>query len=148
MAKIPAIEQSYYYAVPVAKVFAALTKPAVLTQWFLAAAQIDPEKGGSFRFTWRGGYTMKGKVKTFEPPRKVAYQWLDRRGKGKVFETLVRFELRKKGKGTVLKLTHKGFRSSKEWIELYGRIQSGWAYFLVNLRSVLEHGTDLRLPGD
>jgi hypothetical protein len=45
-------------------------------------------------------------------------------------------------------LTHRGFKSGKKWIALYGSIQSGWTFYLTNLRSVLERGVDLRRKFD
>jgi len=144
MAKPPAVEQTFYYAAAPAQVFAALTEPKGLRRWFLEDASIDLAKGAPFKFTWRGGYSMKGKVRAVRPRRSVELAWVDRFGRGKVFKTVVRFELERKGSGTVLRLTHRGFKSGKKWVTLYGAIESGWAYYLTNLRSVLEHGVDLR----
>jgi len=148
MTKPAPIEQSYYYAAPPDKVFAALTEPDGLASWFLDSAEIALRKGGTFHFTWQGGYSMKGKVKKVEEGRLVVYAWVDKLPGGKVVETEARFDLQKKGKGTLLSLTHRGFKKGPKWLALYGAIQSGWAHYLTNLRSVLEHGTDLRSPHD
>jgi uncharacterized protein YndB with AHSA1/START domain len=144
MAKIPTIEQTYYLAVPPGKVFAALTEPKGLTAWFLDSAELDLSDGAPFRFVWRGGHTMKGKVREVRPPRRLELAWIDRFPGEKVFRTVARFELRKRGRGTLLTLTHRGFKSGRKWVALYGAIEAGWAHYLTNLRSVLEHGTDLR----
>jgi uncharacterized protein YndB with AHSA1/START domain len=144
MAKVPPIEQTFYYAAPPDRIFAALTVPEELTRWFSDKADVTPKRGSTFRLTWASGYVMRGKIRVYEPPKKLTLEWVDRFGKGKVFSTEARFTLKKKGKGTLLTLTHRGFRSGKRWIALYGGIQSGWAYYLTNLRSVIEHGTDLR----
>lgn len=143
MAKVPAIEQTFYYAVPVDRVYAALTDPRRLVEWFVDKARITAKKGGSFRFTW-GTYTLRGKVRGAEPPKRLILLWVDRFKGGKVFETEVRFELRKRRKGTLLTVTHSGFKDGKRWVALFGSIQSGWAHYLTNLKSVLEHGVDLR----
>ncbi len=148
MAKIPPIEQTYYFAVPPARVFAALTQPRKLTTWFLEKATLTPKSGAAFQFTWRGGFTMKGKVDAISAPRRLELEWVDRFDGGRTFQTKVRFSLRKKGKGTILTVTHRGFKSGKRWVWLHGAIQSGWAYYLMNLRSVLEHGIDLRHESD
>lgn len=143
MAKPPAVEQTFYYAVPPAEVFAALSEPKGLRRWFLEDAVLQPKRGTSFRFTWRGGYTMKGKVLRARAGRSLELAWVDKFG-GKVFKTAARFDLARKGSGTVLQLTHRGFKSGKKWTALYGAVGAGWAYYLTNLRSVLEHGVDLR----
>ena len=144
MPKPPTIEQSYYYGVPPSEVFSALTEPKGLSRWFLQEASIELRKGGPFRFTWRGGYTMKSRLRAVNAPKMVEFAWADRVSRGKVFKTVARFELKKRGAGTVLHLTHRGFKSGRRWIALYGAINSGWAYYLTNLRSVLEHAVDLR----
>lgn len=143
MAKIPPISQTYYYAVAPGRVFAALTEPDELSKWFVEKAVLTLRKGASFRLTWRGGFTMKGRVNAIDPPKKISLDWIDRID-GRTFETEVRFVLTRRGKGTLLSVTHRGFKSGKRWVALYGAIQSGWAYYLTNLRSVLEHGVDLR----
>jgi uncharacterized protein YndB with AHSA1/START domain len=148
MAKGPTLLQRYYYAAPPAKVFAALSQPKQLSKWFLRSAEITPKKGTTFRFTWVGGYTMKGKVLAATAPKLLELEWNDQFPGKKKFHTQVQFQLRKRGKGTILTVTHTGFKTSKKWIGLYGAIESGWAYFLTNLRSVLEHGIDLRSPLD
>ena len=142
------IEQSFYYDAPPEAVFAALTEPAQLTKWFVSKAKVDLKKGGKVQFTWKGGHRMTGKVKRFVPGRKVAYGWRDDLGKGKEAKTVALFEISKKGTGSMLKLTHSGFGDSKAWTELYGGIQSGWAYYLMNLKSVLRQGLDLRSEYD
>ena len=144
MAKIPAVHQRFYYAVPPSRVFSALTRPRELTRWFVDKATFAPKKGTAFQFTWRGGYILKGRVNGAVRPRRLDLDWVDRMAGGKTFRTEVRFEITKRGKGSLLSVTHRGFKTGKKWTALYGGIQSGWAYYLTNLKSVLEHGVDLR----
>ena len=143
MAKVPSIEHTFYYRASRARVFAALTEPDQLARWFVDKAAITPKKGAPFRFRWKS-YTLRGRVRSVDPPGKLVLTWVDRFGKEKPLETEARIELHRHGPGTRLTLTHRGFRSGKKWIALYGAIEAGWAYYLTNLRSVLEHGTDLR----
>jgi uncharacterized protein YndB with AHSA1/START domain len=148
MAKVPSVEQTFYIAVPPKRVFAALTQPKQLTRWFVEKAEIQLREGGEFRLSWGRGAEMKGKVKAYTAPSKLVVAWHDKMQGGKAFDTVARFRIRKKGRGTSLTVTHEGFRNGKSWIWLYGAIQSGWAYYLLNLKSVLEHGTDLRSASD
>lgn len=148
MAKVPTIEQTFYYAVPPERVYSALTEPDELVRWFADKADIVLKKGGAFRLTWSTGYSMRGKVKSAEPGKKLQVAWVDRLDRGKALETEARFAFAKRGRGTQLTVTHRGFKSGKKWVALYGGIQSGWAYYLANLRSVLEHGIDLRSDRD
>jgi len=144
MARVPQIEQTYYYAASPRKVFQALTEPKQLRRWFLEDATMELREGAPFRFTWRGGYSLKGKVRLVRTGRRLELAWTDRFPGGKVFKTVARFDLRKRGRGTLLRLTHRGFKSGRKWVALFGSIESGWAYYLTNLRAVLEHGIDLR----
>jgi uncharacterized protein YndB with AHSA1/START domain len=107
------ISQTYYYDAPPAKVFAALTEPDRLVQWFLSKAEVDLKKGGVIEFTWEGGHKMVGKVMRVVADKEVAYAWRDDLGKGKEVETLAEFEISKKGKGSMLKLNHGDFGNSK-----------------------------------
>jgi len=141
------IEQEYYYEASPQKVFAALTKPKKLVKWFLSDAKIKPKEGSSYTFTWKGGTSHTGKVKKVVPDRTLVLTWPDRI-RGKVYETEATFALRRKGDGTILKVTHVGFKEGEDWVWLYGAIQSGWAYFLMNLKSVLNEGVDLRSKHD
>jgi uncharacterized protein YndB with AHSA1/START domain len=148
MAKIPPVEQTYFIAAPPARVFAALTQPKQLARWFVERAEVTLEEGGSYRLIWAPGAAMKGKVRAFTVPSKLVVAWHDKLAGGRSFDTVARFRLRRKGKGTILSLTHEGFRSGKSWVALFGQVSSGWAYYLLNLKSVLEHGTDLRSDED
>ncbi len=147
MAKIPRIQQTYQFAASPERVFAALTEAGQLVKWFSEKATVTPRKGGGYRLTW-GEYTMRGRVTSIERPKKLVLAWIDRFPGGKVFETEAQFSFAKRGKGTLLTLTHRGFKSGKKWVALYGAVQSGWAYYLLNLKSFLDHGVDLRSAHD
>ncbi len=142
------IQQSYYFDAPPEKVFGALTEPDKLIGWFLVKAKVDLRRGGKIEFVWEGGHKMASKVKRVVPNKEVSFVWLDDLTKGKKAKTLAEFKVVRKGKGSLLKLAHSGFGESKAWIELYGAIQSGWAYYLMNLKSVLQNGVDLRSKHD
>ena len=148
MAKPPSVQQTYILTSPPARVFAALTDPKQLTKWFVAKAAITPRKGGNFRLSWGKAYTMRGRVLEFDAPRTLRLAWVDHMDGGRAFETEARFVFAKHGRGTKLSVTHRGFKSGKKWIALHGAISSGWAYYLMNLKSVLDHGTDLRSASD
>ena len=141
------IEQEYYYKATPETVFKSLTVPKELVKWFLNEAKIRPKEGGFYTFTWEGGFSHTGKVEEVDPGRKLVLSWPDKI-KDKVYETQVTFTLKKKSEGTLLKVKHIGFKKGSDWVWLYGAIQSGWAYYLTNLKSVLSQGTDLRSEFD
>jgi uncharacterized protein YndB with AHSA1/START domain len=83
---------------------------------------------------------MTGKVKRFEPNRTISLSWIDRLKNGKVAQTTASFEVMKKGSGTLLRLHHTGFRDPEHFADCSSR----WGYYLTNMKSVLDHRTDLR----
>jgi uncharacterized protein YndB with AHSA1/START domain len=141
------VRQRYYYDAGPDVVFKALTKPKKLVKWFLEEAKIKPKEGSSYTFTWEEGLSHTGKVERVVLDRSLVLSWPDTI-KGKVYKTEVSFTLTKKGKGTLLEVVHTGFKEGPDWVWLYGAIQSGWAYYLTNLKSVLSEGVDLRSKYD
>jgi len=144
MAKIFAAEQSYYFAAPVERVFRGLTDPKMLVKWFLSKAKVEAKKNGNYTFDWMGGYHMTGKVKRYEATKSVSYSWSDRLKNGQLAKTTVSFRVSKKGRGTLLKLRHMGFKDPEHFAECSSR----WAYSLTNMKSVLDHHVDLRSKYD
>ena len=144
MARSYEARQQYYVTAPPSKVFRALTEPRGLVSWFLSAAEIALTARGKFAFDWSQGYHMDGKVLSIRAPTAVAFLWRDRLPSGRMVETRAAFTLLRKGRGTLLKLRHSGFHDPEHFAECSAR----WAYYLTNLKSVLDHGVDLRSPAD
>jgi uncharacterized protein YndB with AHSA1/START domain len=142
--KGPTISQTYFFRASRAKVFRALTDPHELARWFLKDARVPPRAGAEYEFVWQFGYRHRAKVIAFVPNRKLTLEWPAPR----LGMTRVTFTLTTAKGGTRLTLRHSGYGVTPEWIRNYGGTNSGWAYFLMNLRSVLYTGTDLREAGD
>jgi len=138
------IEQFYYFEASPKKVFKALTTPKGLTKWFLSGAKIKAKEGGDYSFDWLGGYHMKGKVKKIEKNSVVSFSWHDKLDSGEMTESTVIFKVAKRGKGTLLRVTHTGFHDPVHYAECASR----WAYYLTNMKSALDHGIDLRSKYD
>ena len=141
------IDQHYFIRAPLSRVFAALTEPRWLSRWFLASARIRPVAGSSYTFRWQGGHSHSGRVVEVVPNHRLTLTWPNRVNRV-TRETRVTFELSQKGRGTLLRVHHVGYPSAVRWLPTYGATQCGWAYFSVNLRSVLENGHDLRSRWD
>ena len=140
MARSYVARQSYYFDTSPTKVFAALTDPRFLVKWFLSDASLEPRKGGTFTFDWIGGYHMVGRVLAFDRGKAVSFEWTDRLPNRREAKTLAAFRVRRKGRSTLLELRHSGFKVPEHFAECASR----WAYYLTNLKSVLDHGRDLR----
>ncbi|MGC2289221.1 MAG: SRPBCC domain-containing protein [Thermoplasmata archaeon] len=138
------IRQGYHVEAPVETVFRALTEPEELTRWFLTDAVLPPERGATYVFTWTRNRRHSGKVMDFVRNQRLTLSW-PAHGLG---DTRVTLSVRPDAQGTRLEVRHTGYRKTDAWLKIYGGTQSGWAYYLTNLKSVLEHGHDLRAPGD
>ena len=148
MAKSRTLKQGLFIQAPPDKVFRALIEPRLLKKWFLESATLSPRTGGNYTFTWHGDYNHSGKVLNYAKDKTLSLSW-PAYLKGKhLGTTRATFRLKPKDNGTVLELAHSGFKSGNQWVEFYGAVCSGWAYFLTNLKSVLQHGRDLRSPLD
>ena len=138
------IEQAYFFKASPKKVFDALTTPEGLTSWFLSDAALEARTGSIYEFDWLGGYHMEGNIKGIQSGKSVSYSWHDKLPNGKNAVTNASFSVAKKGSGTILKLRHTGFEDPVHFAECSSR----WGYYLTNMKSVLDHGTDLRSEYD
>jgi uncharacterized protein YndB with AHSA1/START domain len=129
------------------KVFKAISDPEILTRWFMDKATLSPRKSGRYSFTWEGGPTHTGKVLEFvrRDHLTITWQWPGQEDLG---VTRLKLSVEPKKSGTVVKLTHSGFQRSGPWGDLYDGSIRGWTYFLMNLKSVVQNGRDLRSPYD
>lgn len=129
------------------KVFKAISRPEILAGWFADRATLSPRKGGRYALTWEGGPTHTGRVLEFVRGKRLTLTW-QWPGQEALGVTKLRMSLKPKEGGTVLTFTHSGFQKGGEWAELYEVSIRGWTYFMMNLKSVLENGKDLRSPYD
>ena len=145
--KTRTIEMPIFVHASPKKVFKAISKPKLLTRWFMDRATLTPRTGGRYSFTWEGGPTHTGKVLKFVRGRSMTLTWqwpgLERLG-----TTKLKLSVKSKAGGAVLTFTHTGFRTRGAWIDLYDGAILGWRYFMMNLKSVMETGHDLRSPYD
>lgn len=87
---------------------------------------------------------MTSKVKKYEKDKAISFEWLDKLRDGRMAKTTASFQVARKGTGTLLKLRHSGFKDP----EHYADCSSRWAYYLTNMKSVLDHRSDLRSKYD
>lgn len=142
------IRQQYFIRASPKKVFRALSDPDRLTRWFLEEAELSPRKRGRYTFKWRGGYAHSGRVLEFVRGSSLTLSWPQFDGEQPLGDTKVKFSVEPKGDGTLLKIVHSGYSKHEKWVDAYAGTHSGWAYFAMNLKSVLEHGHDLRSKHD
>jgi uncharacterized protein YndB with AHSA1/START domain len=121
------------YRQSVEKVWAALTVPERLADWF-AVAQVDLRVGGVIRLSWNGQHKADMCITVCDPPRALAWTW---QVGGR--DTLVRFDLTPDGDGCRLTLTHSGL-SPKAGPG--AGVRAGWHAHLEGLADALDgHAT-------
>jgi uncharacterized protein YndB with AHSA1/START domain len=100
-----AVRFERWYAATAGELWDALTAPERMARWLGAEVHIEARAGGAVALRWAGGEQMDGVITVFEPGRVLAYTW---REAALGVESVVRFELRPAGSGTVLLLEHTG----------------------------------------
>jgi len=140
------IKQKYLYKAKPKKVFQALTVADRLTKWFLKEAEVEFKKSGKIKMVWNDGSTQECKILELEVNKKLALSWPTNGWAGTPqANTTVRFTITPtETENSLLEIEHSGFGTNDSWTRYYGATYSGWTYYLLNLKSVLENGIDLR----
>jgi uncharacterized protein YndB with AHSA1/START domain len=113
-----------------AKVWRALTEPALLAKW-LMATDLEPVVGNVFKFqapsspSWDG--TVRCEMQEVDPHRRLRYSWAG----GALDSTVVTWTLTPtKAGGTLLRLEHSGFRPQKGQARFFEGAKSGWQWMV------------------
>lgn len=122
-------------------VFDALVNPLVLKRWFVEEAEVEPKKGGRYVWDWGKGGKLESKITEYQPPKKLVITFT---GWNSGMKEKCTFTLKPKEGGTLLHMEDTDhIAGSKGW-ERHISVVRGWAVALLNLKSVLESGKDLR----
>jgi uncharacterized protein YndB with AHSA1/START domain len=106
---------------PIERVWAFLTDPKLLAQWFSDGIVAD-RVGGEVRFEMGA----EGRITAYEPPRLLEYTWNEPDlSRGAILDTLVRWELAEAGNRVRLTLTHKRLSEAEAVAH-----SAGWHAFL------------------
>jgi uncharacterized protein YndB with AHSA1/START domain len=106
------ITRSIDIKAPVEKVWAAITEPDLIAQWFGDTAEFDATPGASGEFGWADhGGAFQIVVEHVDKPKTLVYRWAREFGAAPVpgNSTLVRFDLTAIADGTRLDLLETGF---------------------------------------
>jgi uncharacterized protein YndB with AHSA1/START domain len=119
-------------------IFDYLSDSKKLTLWFPDQAIIEPQLGGKYHFLWTGTEGVwSGVVTDFIRGNTLGFTWQPPNDPA---VTNVKIKLFPQGAETTVELSHSGFLSS----ESLEKAVTTWAFYLQNLKSVIEQGADMR----
>lgn len=119
-------------------IFAYLSEADKLAMWFPDQAIIEARLGGKYYFRFKDEEGLwSGVVTDFIRGNTLGYTWMP---PGETVETTLHFKLAPQGGQTLVELTQTGFTSSAE----QEKAVAAWTFYLENLKSVIEEGSDLR----
>lgn len=140
------ITESARVNAPIDRVFAALTTPAELLQWWTDPMlcvstewEMDLRVGGIWRSRWRWTadgkeFELGGTVLEVDAPRLLVVTWVDERYRG-VPATTVRYELTPLGDATEVRVIHSGFDDVRADFDDYN---GGWSSVLAKVQRFIE----------
>jgi uncharacterized protein YndB with AHSA1/START domain len=131
---------------PASKIYAALTDPNQLTQWWgsddryrTTAMEADVRVGGRWRTIGKDAdgrdFAVEGVYRVVQPPHLLEFTWKHDWEGADSSETLVRYELIEDGGSTLLRVTHSGFQSEKSRDDH----DRGWTQVLTWLEAYVTH---------
>ena len=137
-------------AAPPERVFRALSDANELKRWFSGpdcpakSWKMDAHVGGQYSYATQNGsitvngvseFECHGEILECDPPRLLVYTWIANWHDDASKATIVRWELEKKGSGTLVKVTHSGLASMPIAREDYS---GGWTGVVQMLKKFVE----------
>ena len=138
------IEHEQPVAVHHEDVFACLTTSAGLCRWLAVDAQIEPRPGGLIVLAWDRGWKSTTTIAILDLDYGGTITWDWQAASSDQHAPLYWEVLPSVENGAVVRLRQGPFGSSVESLVLMAEEAQYWAWFLCNLRSVLEAKHDMR----
>ncbi len=126
---------------PAARVWRALTDPALVCIWSGQEAQIDAREGGLYRIGTRTTGTREAHIDIFEPNRRLRLIYFNSPDLPSSDSAVVDDFLLdvRKGEGTTsLRLLGSGVPEEPSWDHTYVRLRMGWERFMARIKVTLE----------
>jgi len=126
----PIVREIYIDASP-EETFPYLTESDKYRLWMGLSAELDARPGGMFRVDPNGRDVISGEFVAVEPPHRIVFTWgWDEPGRPvPAGSTTVEIELIPQGRGTVLRLVHRGLTGVHR-----EKHMAGWPHYLARLK--------------
>jgi uncharacterized protein YndB with AHSA1/START domain len=135
--------------VPVARVWRALTDPALVRIWSGQEVEIQAREGGLYRVGSRQGGGREAHIDVFDVNRRLRLIYLNSPGYPASESAVVDDFLLdvRKGEGTTsLRLLGSGIPESPAWDQTYLRIRMGWERFMARIKVTVESPPPRKKP--
>lgn len=117
-------------------VWRAISDGEEMSRWFAPRARIEPGEGGSVWISWGGAAESTATIDVWREGERLRTR---APGPGEQAPPqFVEYRIEGRGGSTLLRLVHSGFGAGDEWEEFIDTLDSGWRYFLFNLKHYLE----------
>jgi uncharacterized protein YndB with AHSA1/START domain len=142
---------------PPEAVWEAISSAEELQRWFPLNAEIEPGEGGTVTIDWGPDIRGTGDIEVWDEGRRLVYverPWGEESAEDGQDDEAVRvavdYTIEGSGGKTTLRMVNSGFSADADWDEYIDTLDSGWRYFLYNLKHYLEHhrGTARRMVWD
>ncbi len=142
---------------PPEAVWEAVSSAEELQCWFPLNAEIEPGEGGTVTIDWGPDVRGTADIEVWDEGRRLVYverPWGEPAEGGAdaadPVRVAVEYTIEARGGRTVLRMVNSGFSADADWSEYIDTLDSGWRYFLYNLKHYLENhrGTPRRMVWD
>ena len=130
---------------PLEKVWAAITEPALISQWFGRAEFAGTGAGSLGTLTWDDHGSFPIRIEAVEEPRSISYRWSNDGALGVIptaldeqSSTVFTFTLEPTETGTQLTVVETGFENTSDAAANLEDHRGGWDFELDELVALLE----------
>ncbi|NKB89362.1 MAG: hypothetical protein GKS06_14175 [Acidobacteria bacterium] len=127
----------------------AISQGEEVARWFPLNAEIEPGEGGKYYIDWGPGVAGQGTITVWEEGRRLTYKE-EYPGTEVEIPVLVEWTVEVREGRTVVRMVNSGFSADDDWADYVDTLDSGWRYFMWNLKVYLERhdGTPRRMIWD
>lgn len=127
------------------KLWEALINPEFTRQyWWGSHLETDWQVGSKLQSISERGVDFEGEVLEYDPTNRLSYTFVETDKDGKLDKSKVTYELEQHDALVRLTVTHDGFEPGSH---VFKSISGGWPALLSCLKSLLETGRAINIPG-
>ncbi len=130
-------------------VWRAISDGEEISRWFPLNAEVEPGVGGKYKIDWGPDCGGQGTITEWEEGARLMYreEWP---GADVEVPVTVEYTIESRDGKTIVRMVNAGFSADEDWADYLDTIDSGWRYFLWNLKVYVERhaGTPRRMVWD